>query len=321
MGDFDRLLGERVRGLVNPWLIRLSRQEHSARNALVISGHFRSGTTWLAELIAKSVDGGILFEPFHIDHVSEAKNAGFNYSNFRHPDESWPEGRDFVARVLEGKVLNSWVVGQIPIRRAASMKQLVIKLVAANQMLTWITANFAVPKPVMIIRHPCAVLASWLNRGWRLNNWLVKDNKLIEVFPEIADITKTLRSEEEFFAAKWCIDHYVPLLTRQHGQFEIVAYEKLVVEGAPYLDQILANWNLRVPDSVRAEFRLPSQKASENVRRDYKSVLSGWADSLSKRQQDAVMRVVTDFGLDFYSWDAEPDYERLFGESPVRSAS
>jgi hypothetical protein len=211
-----------IRGCVSPLVVKTLGREYRLTDSIVISGYFRSGTTWLAELVSKSVDAGIVFEPFHIDHVPDAKRAGFSYNNFRSPDDDWPDGMEFVDNVLRGQVLNRWTAAHMPVQQAIRMRRLVIKLVSANQMLVWLTRHFDIPAPLLLIRHPCAVLASWLDRGWRLNTWIMKDPHLIACYPEIDDILDTLSCEEEYFAAKWCIDHYVPLSSQESHGFKIV---------------------------------------------------------------------------------------------------
>ncbi|MEL7187117.1 MAG: hypothetical protein AAFN50_11895 [Pseudomonadota bacterium] len=310
---------QEIRGCLSPLLVKALGRTYDTRDAIVISGFFRSGTTWLAELVSKSANAGIVFEPFHTDNVSSAKAAGFTYNNFRSPDENWEEGFRYVDNVLRGKMLNRWTASQIPVRQSVQMRRLVIKLVASNQMLVWLVNHFEVPTPVLLIRHPCAVLASWINRGWRLNNWIMRDERMLAFHPEVSEILDSLSVPEEFFAAKWCIDHYVPLSSAGERDFNIVPFEKMVVEGAEYLDTVLNYWNIEMPDFVRDEIRRPSDKASDQLSSDYSSAVGGWRNSLTDQQQQRVLRVVRDFGLDFYSSDVEPDYDRLFGLEPVRS--
>ena len=318
MKDIRLAVRHQLRGYLNPLILRSCGRTFAISEAIIVSGHFRSGTTWLAELIAKSINAGIIFEPFHIDHVSAAKLAGFTYHNFRQPADHWPDGRNFVESVLRGKHLNRWSVAHIPLNQTWRVKRLLIKLVAANQMLVWLIRNFDVPTPVLLIRHPCAVLASWLSRGWRLNDWIVRDPALLESFPELDEILNGLRHKEEYFAARWCLDYYVPISYQRNREFLTVSFEKLVVEGAPYLAEVLSTWGSNLPGRVVDEIRRPSERASGSLKVNYETVLSGWKSTLSSIQIDRVLRVVRDFGLDFYTADIEPDYERLFGDRPIR---
>jgi hypothetical protein len=70
---------------------------------------------------------------------------------------------------------------------------------------------------------------------------------------------------------------------------------------------------------MRDEIKRPSEKASVNLVTSYETVIRGWKEGLSKTQRDRVLRVVRDFGLDFYTSDFEPDYDRLFGLNPIRN--
>jgi hypothetical protein len=46
--------------------------------------------------------------------------------------------------------------------------------------------------------------------------------------------------------------------------------------------------------------------------------LKGWQRYFSPQQGAKILDVVRGFGLDFYNEDPEPDYERLYSQSPVR---
>ena len=186
-------------------------------------------------------------------------------------------------------------------------------------MLPWLVSHFEIPKPLLLIRHPCAVLSSWLNRGWRLNQWIKNDPGFISTYPELEPILKSLKHDEEYFAARWCVDYYVPLAYRAGKPFNIVPFEKLVVDGTSYLAQVLSRWDIDMPPAMSDEIRRPSERASGTIAQNYESVLNGWQSSLTKVQIDRVLSVVKEFGLDFYSRDVEPDYERLLGPEPIRS--
>ena len=311
MSKFENRVTQGVRAAVNPITLSLRNRSFDKRETIVVVGHYRSGTTWLAELISKSLNAAIVFEPIQIDNVPRAKKAGFDYDNFRMPTENWPEGKAYLDQVLSGKRLNSWSVSHIPILRAVTASRLTVKLVAANQMLGWLISEFDIPPPALIIRHPCAILSSWINRGWRLNNWITPPKGLYDHYPQLETIISSLRYEEEFFAAKWCIDHFVPFSQIQADSAVVVPFEKLVTDGAEFLDQILGRWNAVLPQQVADELHVPSAKASDAIRDNYLNVLNGWTKSLSSKQIERVLVVVKRFGLDFYSKEIEPDYSRI----------
>src|SRR6185312_3597014 len=55
----------------------------------------------------------------------------------------------------------------------------VIKDVNSNMLLPWITSNFPI-RPIYVVRHPCAVIASQLEYG---HCEYVKRNPNMEIFP------------------------------------------------------------------------------------------------------------------------------------------
>ena len=131
-------------------------------------------------------NAGIVFEPLHIQHVREARRLGLKWQNLHLPDELWPEGQEYVWRVLSGKVLNGWTTSHIPLRRVFEIDRWVVKFVCANQMLGWIARDLQVPKPILLIRHPCAVLASRISRGWTLYRTLSNKDEFLRAYPEKA---------------------------------------------------------------------------------------------------------------------------------------
>jgi hypothetical protein len=314
----NRATREVLRGYINPTLLRKVQQPRDVGDALVIAGHFRSGTTWFAEVLAKAISGGILFEPFNILNVPEARKAGFTFQNYHEPEDAWPEGEAFARDVFCGRILNKWTTSQIPIGKSFDLKRWVVKLVCANQMLGWLTAKVDIRPPVLLIRHPCAVLASWKSRGWRLNDWIIPDQRFLQARPEIKDILDGLTTKEEYFAARWCMDHYAPFSLDRPYPFLTVSYEKLVIEGDRYIDEIFGHCDVSLPDWVRDEIKSPSAKVSAEFSSSPKNILMRWKDMLSEKQIDRVLRVVEDFGLDFYTRDLEPDYDRMFGPAPIR---
>ena len=52
-------------------------------------------------------------------------------------------------------------------------------------------------------------------------------------------------------------------------------------------------------------------EATKKVIRDADKQLSKWKKYLSEKQIQRILKVVSDFGLDFYTEDIEPDYNNI----------
>lgn len=308
-----------VRGALNPSLVRLRGRQFDASDALTVFGCFRSGTTWLAELLATVPGTGVLFEPTAIRHLPEAREAGFHFRNYQAPGTSWPAGESYLDKVFSGHMLNYWTTCSLPVSNAWAVQRWIVKIVGSNTLLGWITERFRLNRPVLIIRHPCAVLASRLSRGWGNSSvYLEYDRPFLELHPEYRAIFEHLKTPTEVITAQWCMDHLEPMLLPRPVPFQLVCYERLVTDGLDHLRPVLETWNLQVNDAMEERFRRPSTKASEDFRSDSLRLISSWRRKLDPDQIRQVLWVVKAFGLDFYGDDPEPDYDRLFSDTPLR---
>ncbi len=309
-----------ARGHINPLLLQFTQQsEPDLSKTILISGCNRSGTTWLAELIALLPRTGIIFEPLHIQNVKQAKKAGFLSRNYHFPGTEWPEGEAFLTKVLGGQVLNSWTTSHLPISISEPIERWVVKDIATNPMLGWIIEKFPILPPILLMRHPCAVLASIYKRGWggSMSMYIKADQAFRDRYPQFEHIFKNIKTVEEVFAARWCIDYFLPLSLRETHPFELVSYEQLVVDGPAVLEPVFQRLGFDMPTKIEAAFNKPSAKVSEDFLADKSKKLSKWRDTLSKDQVSNVLNTLKAFGMDFYTDDPEPDYSRLFSTNPL----
>jgi len=314
------LLRRALRAGITPVLLQwFSRHDYDLSETLVVAGGPRCGTTWLAELVAGVPGAALLFEPLHVGNVPDAKAAGFKWRTFLEPDSSWPEGEAFIEKVLRGKVTNWHTTSQIALRSAIRPELWVVKLIHANLMLGWLAKTFPIRPPALIIRHPCAAVASRSQQGWKPLNRAPRIPGFLAAYPQFGPVLDQLTDLVEFRAALWCIDYFVPLSLPRPYPFHLVTYEGLVRNGARELSVLFDRWGLEVPPKAEERLGRPSQTTQKGA-----SVYSGddplakWRKDLSREEVAKILRVVEAFGLDFYSEALEPDYDRLFSESRCR---
>ena len=230
-----------LRGLLNPVLLRqFGSPQYDLRHTLVVSGYPRSGTTWLAELISLVPTTALLFEPLSPTQVPEAASAGVNWINFHLPQEQWPEGREFMERVLRGQVINKWTTSHLRCSRARGVRRWVVKFVRANQMIGWISEQFSIPPPVVVVRHPCAVFASNRSRGWGSLRRPPINRDFLAAYPHLRHIVERCSSTEEYFAASWSMDQYAHLALPHPRSYHLVSYEQLLSKGIVAVKQIFS---------------------------------------------------------------------------------
>lgn len=294
----------------------LLRKRFKAENAIVICGSIRSGSTWLAEMLS-ALDHHIqLFEPLHPKYVSEVK-AHIPSPNWYVPaDKKWPEGEALFRRILAGRLVNPWILSQVTPGELPGAKQLVIKFVRANLMLPWLSRLEGLRAPVLVIRHPCGVISSQLNKQWPPGKQLLLSNSYLDNYPEIRRQCQRLSEPEELAALAWCLRYHAPLYSPAPQRFVLVSYEALVRNGAAELRRIYQAWGETVPAAAEAQIAQPSDTSTkDSMIRQGKDPLAGWQHKLTGTQIANILNVLKIFGMEFYSEALEPDYQvlRQFG--------
>lgn len=308
------------RAALNPLLLRAFAKGHyDLRDTLVVAGGPRSGTTWLAELVCAAVPrSAMLFEPLHVGNVPAAAVAGFQWRTYLEPGDGWPEGEAFLQRALEGRVINWHTTSHVALRRAIGVKRWVVKLIHGNLLLTWLADRFPIRPPALIIRHPCATVASRGGQGWKPLSHPPRIPEFLATHPQFLPVLDRLTDVVEYRAALWCIDYYVPLTSPRPYPFHLVTYEQLVRNGDETLGQLCDVWDIDMSATARKKLHV----ASQTTKKDggiYAGTdpLAKWQTLLSTNQIDKIFRVVEAFGLDFYTDALEPDYTRLDSQVPL----
>jgi hypothetical protein len=303
------------RGILNPLLGSLTAdRDYDLRDTIFVAGWARSGTTWLAEVLSAIPKSAILFEPLHTERVPEAAAAGFPAADILAPGDGTASQKLFMKRVLRGEVLNWWTCSCNPLGRAIGPKVWIVKEIQANYLLEWILGTFPIRRAVLIVRHPCATIASRLSQGWAPKNVQVKvkQGAARRKLPHLAALCDNLTDPFEVMAARWCLMNYVPLSVRPRP-FHVVAYESLATRGVRDLVPMFDDWNLEMPSAIEASLgRASATTKSAGTRgATHGKSIDHWKKTLTPDQITRILRVVRDFGMDFYTDDPEPDYDRL----------
>jgi hypothetical protein len=270
----------------------------------------RSGSTILGYALGEIEKSCMLFEPLQLDEVPEARTAGFSWRSHVAPLDNWPEGKAFLTRVFAGRVINGWTGREMSAAEAVRARSLIVKSVRANRLLPWICENFRIPPPVFLVRHPCAVVASQLNYGWR-GARRPEIPSFIDNYPVFRSTVSGTRDDVENLAALWALDQLPPLLQDKPHPWTLLSYEELILRPEPTFTRIFQNWNLDV-DAGKAASRL--NRPSSVVGQSGISGIDGWKRQLTADQVARILRTVRAFGLRFYTEDDEADYHLLHSE-------
>lgn len=304
---------------LGPLIVRVTRDKnYDLAETLVVAGSPRSGTTWLAEALSTIPRSAILFEPEHMLQVPAARRAGLDWHVMKAPGDSWPEGERYFERVLRGDIVTPWTVSHLPLTRAVAPRRWIVKFVDANLMLGWLGTRFPIRPPVLVLRHPCAVVGSQLRRGWKLDH-TPRLAAFFARYPQFAQYVAALEHPVEWSAAHWCIHTFVPLKLPKPWPFLLTSYEQATTNPETEFARLFAAWKLPMPPDLIERTRRPSGTTDLGSRlRHGGNAESGWRNTLTVEEIDRVLAVVRQFGLDFYSAKSQPDVVRLAGPEPVR---
>jgi hypothetical protein len=283
------------------------------REAVVLSSSPRGGSTWITEQLCEAfAPAAVLWEPLNLDHVPRFRRLGFAWRQHIPEDADWPKAEKAFDRVLTGREINKWTC--FLSRPAAFWKaeRILVKFVRANALLPWLTRRYDFRrKPIHLIRHPMAVVASQLkNNCWkgRPDRYEIPECRYREFYTDHADFLGSLNSKTECLAAQWCLTNKVALEHQRAGQdWMTVCYEDLLLEPEKTLNEIFTAWGLDRDGRAAAGIRQPSRTTQdEKYLSDPQKQLSKWRRELSDEQVERSLAVLDHFGIGLYGPGLRP---------------
>ena len=278
--------------------VDLGKGDH--KRSVFLAGSGRSGTTWLSEIINHGGGYRFVFEPFNPAKVGAF--GSFGSKQYLRPDDGRREFLGPARLALTGALRDPWTDrfnGTFVARRR------LIKDIRANLLLAWMRANFPGMPIVLLLRHPCAVVASRLALGWKGNlNETMEQEELVEDFllPIEAEI-RAARDDFERHLFLWCIDNYVPLKQLGPGEIHLVFYENLLANPEEELRSLFGFLGDDPDGRVHARLAHPSALSRKNA--PVPSV-DGWRVSASQLERTG--EILSLFGLDgIYAEGPMPD--------------
>ncbi|HEX7244580.1 MAG TPA: sulfotransferase [Solirubrobacterales bacterium] len=295
----------------------LERNRDPARAALVL-GSGRSGTTWLAEALARQHGSRLVFEPFHPVLGCFAGEARL----FADPAESEAALAEAARRVLSGRVRGPYI-DQVLLARLPRGR--VVKDVHAANLLPWVRARQPAAPIVFVVRHPIATSLSRLRSDafYGLGDYVAtRAGRADAVRSPVAawlPLYDRWRQHAEplvRLVAEWCLENAYPLSREDDPGVALVFYESAVLDPEPELARLGEHCAGALGPVRRAPrgdaVRRPSATdwrgtAAEAVRAgSWERTLGRWCEEVDAALIDECLTVLAEFGLD-----------RLYGPGPL----
>jgi hypothetical protein len=278
----------------------------------MIAGTGRSGTTWLADVLAAALPCRVMFEPFH-SRLVEAFHD-FHYFHYQRPAEADERLLSYCQAVFSGSIRHAWIdrmVGHL------FPKYRVIKEIRANLFLRWIRERFPDLPIFFLIRNPCAVVLSRMRSDWATDTDIapfLSQEKLVEDhLKDRLDLIRGARRVEEKHAVVWCVSNLVPLAQFGPGELDVFFYERLCTQPEPEIQRIariLSEGPLEAREAKLGKalrrIDVPSGttlKSSAVVTGD--DPVGRWRKLLSRDQIANILAIVEAFGLSHLYGDSD----------------
>lgn len=222
---------------------------------IAIFGFGRSGTTWLSDIISKSLGEIILFEPFHPSVWNQAESNCYRTNNDLDYHQKYQTHLD---ACYSKQIKNPWLlrnhVGVNPLEFSESFINMVwsnskisgFKTIRGNHLMSHFEMDH---NCIYIVRHPLSVLASILKRprffeefGWNFHRQeFFKRAIKHQVFnheslPNMDGLSKT-----EIIAAMWTISTIIAFEDIEKYNIPFVYYEDLYTKPYDETKELLIN--------------------------------------------------------------------------------
>lgn len=279
---------------------------HPNRNkgVFIVSGSPRGGTTWLAESMARLLKTRrIYWEPLQDGNISLPQSLKFSKRPFIEPTEGIDErSKQFFDDLINARLANMHLLRVR--RRPSNLKSLLFspapplfKFVRGNGILGYLHQNYDIHKPLVIIRHPCAVIASQLSMGsWEDHPHV--SPKILERYSQIRNIVSTEKPLHQRLAMTWAAD--VLAARESPGDVHTLYYEDLVQLGSEALAPVMADWGIEYK-GVDEALAIPSSTTHDwSDLRDVERKLGRWRQQLSDEIADEILNIAVATGVEDY---------------------
>lgn len=274
------------------------------KDSILVAGAARSGTTWLASILAEG-NGRIVFEPFNNRKVGAM--AGFPYFPYLRPEDVSPSLYSYCQKLFRGEFRHPWVDRE---SRALRAEYRVIKTVRANLMLKWIQASFPQVPQLLLVRHPCAVALSRSKLEWATDTDIqpfLDQSALVDDFlAPYLNVIEEAETEIEKHAVIWCISYLIPLRQFEPEGLNLIFYEDLYDHPERELARIERILGRRLePDQLRSLNRPSPTTAASSAILSGANPVTAWQSEMGPEEIERVLATVMAFDLDY-----------LYGENP-----
>lgn len=292
---------------------RAKRNDFNPEDAMLIFSDPRGGSTWITEMVQQIPRTAVVWEPLHLHYTDAFRTLGFGWRQYIPEEAEWDEARRTFEQVFRGRLLNDKIYDSSDFGRLKEADRLIVKLCRGNALLPWLTRQFAFRhKPVYLIRHPFAVVASQLRFGaWskEFRRFRIPESGYDrELYAPHADFLQGLGTKEEALVAQWCLTNLVPLRHPENNvRWITVTYEAMLLDPERVLERIFGEWGVSVPAGALDRVREASATTKEaTFQTSLEAQLRKWQNQLTDAQITRMRDVLNYFEVEHYDEGTMP---------------
>ena len=281
---------------------------------VLLTGAHRSGTTWLANMLALSGEMQIASEPFNLDSWAYKLDGLAKYWFTYAPALDQNKAVTAFNRGLACKTRK--VYGRRTVQRYFPFTRngrLLIKDPIACLSSDWLASNFSLDV-IVLIRHPAAFAASLKRMGWYFEfDHLLKQDQLMEelLVSYKREIINAPTDIIEQAALIWNIIYYVlSIYIEKHPEWTTVKHETLsrspIEELGKLYERLDMNWSPDIQKRVEAFTQSGNPNSlkpgiAHQMIRDSKSNIFRWKKALTTDEISLVREKTRGIADRFYS--------------------
>ena len=279
----------------------------SRKPPIFVVGLPRSGTTWVASILNTAQSVKYFHEPFNCSNVPGAAKFCMRYLTPEHNDPEFVQrSRDAFAgrtRVESVRGMLSGVYRPFPWLPG----RIVVKGVCCCLAVESIFESVS-PRTLIVIRHPCAVAASWHRLGYDLDRHirtlLDQPHLLDSLLKPFGDVLHEAEGFWQKMGALWGATYYV-LLQQCHNQPDwIVVQHEELCRNAPdrfrrLFDALDLAWTASTDSLLEVSTKTDSAQPYLTHRLSEQEP-GKWKNELSDEQAEQVLRFARPFAVPFY---------------------
>ena len=286
---------------------------HSVPNddrPVFITGAPRCGSSWVGEILGNCINARYVYEPFnhrwtpalrgHLPHFTYVDEQSTVTRVVQQTADGAFQGKQSGKQLARAAYRRYWAAA------TRSARQVIIKDPTASLMSAWVAEQFDA-QILFVMRHPCGFASSLNGLDWKLSvNSLMRQKSLmrdhLEPFRGVLNRVKNdkwltrgaiwasihvVYTNQVKTHRDWLLFRYEDICNNPSGQFTSMA-EKLGLE--------LSHDALEKTESLSAE----DSDDSGSTRRKSTAMPDIWQQRMSPGEVDAVMGIVSEFGLAYY---------------------